>query len=91
MPICIGNESAILHFLHLINADQFELRHLFTRALVVDGNFHADHIHMKRPEDDVRLMDGSGYMVENDPYQIHLSTPLETMEVSSLLLTFSIN
>jgi hypothetical protein len=53
---------------------------------VLDGNFHADHIHMKRPEDDVRLLDGSGYMVENGPYQAHLSTPLEIREVSGLLL-----
>jgi hypothetical protein len=41
---------------------------------------------MKRPEDDVRLLDGSGYMVENGPYQAHLSTPLEIREVSGLLL-----
>lgn len=46
----------------------------FMRSLVVDGNFKADHLIMKNPNDDVRLMDGEGYFVNQMPYQHHLNT-----------------
>jgi len=37
---------------------------------------------MKKPEDDVWLTEGSGYMVENDAYQVHLQSGVEFKEVS---------
>lgn len=38
----------------------------------MDGNFSAQHQRMKKPEDDVRLADGHGYMVTDAPYKVHL-------------------
>jgi len=49
---------------------------------VVDGNFTAQHMNMKSPEDDVALIDGEGYMVTEDPYQVHLKESIEGTEVS---------
>ncbi|KAG1803238.1 uncharacterized protein BJ212DRAFT_1245414, partial [Suillus subaureus] len=41
---------------------------------VVDGNFTAQHMHMKMKilEDNVSLADGKGYMVTEGPYQAHI-------------------
>jgi hypothetical protein len=47
-------------------------RWLFRRSIVVDGNFHADHLKMRHPEDDVTLADGCAFMVETEPYLNHL-------------------
>ena len=55
--------------------------YLLTCSLVVDGNFHADHICMKKPEDDIQLADGLGYMVASAAYQKHLSTATDMTEV----------
>ena len=49
------------------------LRWLFRRTIVVDGNFHADHLKSRNPEDDVALADGHAFMVETGPYLEHLS------------------
>ncbi|TFK78796.1 hypothetical protein K466DRAFT_579315 [Polyporus arcularius HHB13444] len=43
-------------------------------SIIIDGNFGAQHMRMKNPEDDVRLADGHGYMVTDDPYKDHLRT-----------------
>jgi hypothetical protein len=48
------------------------VRWLFRRSIVVDGNFHADHLKMRHPEDDVALSDGCAFMVETEPYKEHL-------------------
>lgn len=52
---------------------------------VVDGNFTAQHMKMKRPEDDVSLSDGLAYMVEDGPYQLHVASAAENTEVISSL------
>ena len=36
-------------------------RWLFRRSIVVDGNFHADHLKMRHPKDDVTLADGLAF------------------------------
>ncbi|KAH9983732.1 hypothetical protein BJV77DRAFT_966605 [Russula vinacea] len=46
---------------------------LFWRSIVVDGNFHADHLKMRHPENDVTLADGLAFMVETKPYLKHIS------------------
>lgn len=43
-------------------------------SVIMDGNFSAQHQKMKKPEDDVRLADGNGYMVTDGPYKEHLKT-----------------
>ncbi|KAH7919749.1 hypothetical protein BV22DRAFT_1022428, partial [Leucogyrophana mollusca] len=50
---------------------------------VVDGNFSAQHMKMKRPEDDVSLTDGEGYMVAEGPYAVHMKASVESKEKSS--------
>jgi hypothetical protein len=51
------------------------------RSFVVDGNFTADHIKLKRAADDVWLTDGEGMMTARDPYKAHLAVAIETKEV----------
>jgi hypothetical protein len=43
------------------------------RTIAVDGNFHADHIKMRRPDLDIMLTNGDGYMVEDVRYREYLS------------------
>lgn len=49
--------------------------------MVLDGNFSAQHRHMRRPEDDVALADGHAFMVEDAPYKDHLKSAAEYKEV----------
>ena len=55
----------------------------YTRSVVLDGNFSAQHRKMRRPEDDVALADGHAFMVTDGPYKEHLKTAAEYREVSS--------
>ncbi|KAG0698586.1 hypothetical protein DFH29DRAFT_983831 [Suillus ampliporus] len=56
---------------------------LVMQRYVVDGNFTAQHMKMKTPEDDVSLADGKGYMVTEEPYQTHITESVEEREKSS--------
>lgn len=50
--------------------------------MVLDGNFSAQHKHMRNPEDDVPLADGHAFMVTDAPYKEHLKTAAEFKEVT---------
>ena len=50
-------------------------------SMIMDGNFSAQHRQMKHPEDDVRLADGHGFMVEDAPYKEHLRTAYHRKQV----------
>ena len=50
------------------------------RSVVVDGNFKADHVRQKRPEDDVWLTAGEGIYAERTQYMQHLALAKETKE-----------
>ena len=50
----------------------------------MDGNFAAEHMKMRNPEDDVHLADGDGFFVESTDYQKHLATVKHTYKVSQL-------
>ncbi|KAI6162707.1 hypothetical protein EDD17DRAFT_1776471 [Pisolithus thermaeus] len=52
------------------------------RQYVIDGNFTAQHMKMNKPELDVALSDGKGFMVAEVPYQSHLKQYLDSKEVS---------
>lgn len=52
-------------------------RWVYQRSIVTDGNFHADHLEMKYPEDDVALADGLAFMVETAPYEEHLKESVD--------------
>ena len=47
------------------------------QTITVDGNFHANHIKMRRPELDVALTNGQGFMVEEKCYMDYLSVVKE--------------
>lgn len=53
------------------------------RTITVDGNFHADHIKMRRPDQDIMLTNGQGYMVDEIKYKEYLSVAKEPRLVSS--------
>ncbi|KAG1906569.1 uncharacterized protein F5891DRAFT_901580, partial [Suillus fuscotomentosus] len=53
---------------------------LVMQRYVVDGNFTAQHMKMKTPEDDVSLADGKGYMVTEGPYETHIIESVEEKE-----------
>lgn len=54
------------------------------RTIAVDGNFKADHIKMRRPDLDVMLSNGQGFMVEDFRYREYLSAAKEPRVVSGL-------
>ncbi|KAG1847069.1 hypothetical protein F4604DRAFT_1688189 [Suillus subluteus] len=46
---------------------------LYSRSLVMDGNFKGEHLHFANPSDEVSLMDGCGYMIGSHRHrQVHL-------------------
>jgi hypothetical protein len=55
---------------------------LYRRNIVVDGNFSLEQMKMKKPNQDIFLNDGCGYMVASAPYQRHLQDSTESREVS---------
>ena len=56
-------------------------RWLYTRSIVIDGNFAAENLKMKQPEGDVALSPGGRYMVEPQRYKLHLMTGKEVRQV----------
>ncbi|KIK81364.1 hypothetical protein PAXRUDRAFT_156288, partial [Paxillus rubicundulus Ve08.2h10] len=49
---------------------------------IVNGNFSAQHMKMKIPEDDISLSNGLAYMVESSAYDDHISRSVEAKEIS---------
>ena len=62
-------------------------KNLFMQGFMMDGNFQAEHMRMKNPEDDIPLSDGAGFMVSKKPYESHLKLAVERRQVA-LYLTF---
>jgi len=56
-------------------------RPLPPRSFVVDGNFTADHLRQKRPQDDVWLLNGQGMITGTHRYQEHLKVAIEKRTV----------
>jgi hypothetical protein len=52
------------------------------RGFMMDGNFKAEHMRMRNPENDVPLSDGAGFMVSKKPYESHLKSAVERRQVS---------
>jgi hypothetical protein len=51
---------------------------------VVDGNFTAQHMKMRKPEDDIALSDDLAYMVANQPYHDHVSKAADNEEACNI-------
>jgi hypothetical protein len=60
---------------------------LFMRGFMMDGNFQAEHMKMRNPENDVPLSDGTGFMVSPIPYKAHLKSAVEMRQVRSIFGT----
>ena len=56
-------------------------QNLFMRGFMMDGNFQAEHMRMRNPENDVPLSDGAGFMVSKKPYEAHLKSAVERRQV----------
>jgi len=52
---------------------------------VINGNFTADHLKMKCPENNICLTPGGRYIVEPTHYESHLHEAFDYREVSFLL------
>lgn len=53
----------------------------FTCRFVFDGNFSAEQLKTKHPENDVHLSDGHGFFVTAVPYNRHLRVATEIKQV----------
>lgn len=53
-------------------------------SFVMDGNFSAEHLKMRRPTDDIPLADGHGFMVTDGRYKEHLKAAVDVREVCRL-------
>ena len=47
----------------------------------MDGNFKAEHMKPKNPDEELWLMDGSGYMVTSGMYKQYLANSSNPIEV----------
>jgi hypothetical protein len=54
------------------------------RGFMMDGNFQAEHMTMRNPENDIPLSEGTGFMVSRIPYELHLKSAGERRQVSSI-------
>ena len=59
-------------------------KNLFMRGFMMDGNFQAEHMRMRDPQNDVPLSYGSGFMVRKEPYESHLKSAVERRQVKSV-------
>ncbi|TFK60073.1 hypothetical protein BDN72DRAFT_550274 [Pluteus cervinus] len=57
--------------------DQDQNPLLYMRSFVMDGNFTANHLAQKRPEDDVWLAKGTGMMTKRETYNAHLAVAVD--------------
>ena len=54
------------------------------RGFMMDGNFQAEHMKMRNPENDIPLSEGTGFMVSQKPYELHLKSAVERWQVSTI-------
>ncbi|KIK71845.1 hypothetical protein PAXRUDRAFT_48138, partial [Paxillus rubicundulus Ve08.2h10] len=54
----------------------------YSQTIIMDGNFKAEHMHDKKPDDQVFLMDGMGYMVGQKKYHDYLKAAKDAPEMS---------
>jgi len=47
----------------------------------MDGNYKADHMKMKNPQDDVWIADGEGYFASDEVYKQHILMTKDHEEV----------
>jgi hypothetical protein len=60
---------------------------VYMRGFVMDGNFSAEHMAMRKPDDDVFLSDGTAFMVGTKDYKAHLAQATEYKYVKKVSVT----
>ncbi|KAH9035448.1 hypothetical protein EDB83DRAFT_2228949 [Lactarius deliciosus] len=55
----------------------------FMQGFMMDGNFQAKHMKMRNPENDIPLSEGTGFMVSQKLYELHLKSVVEKRQRSS--------
>ncbi|KAL4066522.1 hypothetical protein J3A83DRAFT_4189822 [Scleroderma citrinum] len=66
-------------------------RWTFARTLVMDGNFKAEHMHPKDPNNEVWLMDDKDFMVESMPYNYSRGQTVAITVLSIMQMLTEIN
>jgi hypothetical protein len=54
---------------------------LFRREYVLDGNFKAEHMKMRKSADEIIITDGTGFFSTEKRYKEHLKVAKEYKEV----------
>ncbi|KAG2112340.1 uncharacterized protein F5147DRAFT_771402 [Suillus discolor] len=57
----------------------------------MDGNFKAEHLHASYLEDEVSLMDGQGFMVDDAMYKAHLADVKDIIQCSECNNHWAVN
>ncbi|KAG1787558.1 uncharacterized protein HD556DRAFT_1246604, partial [Suillus plorans] len=68
--------------LNLSDRNESDPAWLYSRLLVMDGNFKAEHLYPTNPSDEVALTDGLGFMVCDAQYKMHLCQAQDIMQRS---------
>ena len=55
--------------------------------MAVNGNMSAQHLKMRRPDLDIALTDGEGYVVGDFLYRQHLAVAVEIKQVSLMAVS----
>ena len=76
-----SDPETFVHSPTLVQRSDNVCRWKYMRSVVLDGNFSAQHHHMRNPDDDVPLADGHAFMVTEAPYKAHLQSAKEFQEV----------
>jgi hypothetical protein len=71
---------------HLLMTLTLNIRWMFMRTIVLDGNFKAEHLKMRRPDEDVPLSEGLGFLTSDAKYKAHLMVAMDSKEVCPLAL-----
>lgn len=56
-------------------------RYIYARSYVMDGNFSAENMRMRRPQNDIPSTSGKSFMVEDRRYKQHLKVAKEVTTV----------
>ena len=71
--------------LHRVRRDDQKLgRWKYSRILNMDGNFKAEHMRMRHPENDIPIADGTGFVVGTQKYKTYLAATQEEKRVSEI-------
>ncbi|KAH8993769.1 hypothetical protein EDB92DRAFT_1815425 [Lactarius akahatsu] len=84
---CKTTPSQFFSHLRRLTNDEFPNTVLIGEStkigFMMDGNFQAEHMKMRNPENDIPLSEGTAFMVSQKPYESHLKSVVERQQRSS--------